>query len=164
MTTPRLVVTGILIFLAGVSNAVALSTRIELTSDSLGLGSSDINHGSNGSAVEKDIVSKLVTSSVRNTGSILYIQTNNLAGQGDIENPLMVTVTSHTHTDTTVGLPAGYDFQGGVITLTKNDNNISKEGLVVRSFGIDIQSGSSRYLKRSGSKTIYSVKRMELLY
>ncbi len=137
------------IFFFGLANCTfvaATTVSIELTSDALGLGSVSINHAKNGSAVEADRAGQLVTSTVANVGSELYIQTDNIAGQGDASNPLLVTVTARTHMDTTSGLPAGYDFQGGVITLTNRDE-LAKDGLGVRAFGIDLAPGTN-YGKR----------------
>jgi len=108
---------------------------IMLTSDDLGLGSAGVNRTGNGSAVEADRPGKLVTSLDANVGSVLTIQTDGLAGS----DSLLVTVTARTYMDVKNNLPAGYDFQGGVITLTKKDANIWKNGLGVRAFGIDLR-------------------------
>ncbi len=67
----------------------------------------------------------------------MYIQTNNLAGQGDGTDPLMVTVTARSHLDVQNNLPANYDIYAGVITLTKEDGDLAKEGLGVHGFAID---------------------------
>ncbi len=117
--------------------AQAGPTFIELTSDALGLGSSKINYAGNDSYVEADRPGQLITSTTANIGSVLYIQSNNLAGQGDGINPLLVTVTARSHLDIQDNLPAGYDIHAGVITLTNNTGDLPKEGLGVRAFAID---------------------------
>lgn len=129
------------VVLGGLS-AQAGPTSITLTSGKLGLGSSNINYTGNGSAVEADRTGKLVTSTANNVGSVLYIQSNNLAGQGDGTNPLLVTVTARAHLDVLTGLPAGFDIYPGVITLSKDsgkDGKNNKRGLGVRAFGIDLR-------------------------
>jgi hypothetical protein len=103
----------------------------------MGLGSTQINYQSNDSYVEANEPGKLVTSTANNVGSVLSIQTNNLAGQGDALNPLMVTVTARSHLDVQNNLPANYDIHAGVITLTNNSGDLAKEGLGVRAFAID---------------------------
>ena len=130
------------------AGAIADTITIELTTDALGLGSTEINYAGNDSAVEADRPGKLVTSTTANVGSVLAIQTNALAGPGDMVNPLLVTVTARTHMDVKTGLPAGYDFQAGVITLTDKDNDLPKEGLGVRGFGIDLDPASPTYARR----------------
>jgi len=110
-----------------------------LTTDDLGLGSTDINYAGNGSAVEADRVGKLVTSTAANIGSVLTVQTDGLAGPGDVTNPLFVTITARTYLGVDpAGAPAGYDYQGGVITLSDDSGKIENDGLGVRAFGIDL--------------------------
>ena len=123
------------------SPMVPETVSITLNSDALGLGSDDINYASNDSAVEADRAGKLVTSLAANVGSVLTIETTGLAGPGDATNPLLVTVTARTYMDVQINLPAGYDFQAGIITLTNDGGEIWKEGLGVRAFGIDLAAG-----------------------
>lgn len=124
--------------------AQAGPTFIELTSDALGLGSDKINYTGNGNPVEADRPGKLITSTANNIGSVLYIQSNNIAGQSD----LLVTVTARAHLDIQNNLPADYDIHAGVITLTNKGGDLPNEGLGVRAFGIDTHTGSSNYGKR----------------
>lgn len=114
----------VLVVLGGLP-AQAGPTFIELTSDALGLGSSDINYAGNGSPVETDRLGKLITSTANNIGSVLYIQSDGNAGQSD----LLVTVTARSHLDIQNNLPANYDIHAGVITLTNNNSELPKEGL-----------------------------------
>ena len=137
-----------MLLLAVSAGAIADTVSIELTTDALGLGSTEINYAGNDSAVEADRPGKLVTSTTANVGSVLTIQTNGLAGPGDLQNPLLVTVTARTHMDVKTGLPGGYDFQAGVITLTGKDNDVPEEGLGVRGFGIDLDPASPAYARR----------------
>jgi len=137
-----------MLLLAVSAGAIADTITVELTTDALGLGSTEINYAGNDAAVEADRPGKLVTSTTANVGSVLTIQTNGLAGPGDMDNPLLVTVTARTHMDVKTGLPAGYDFQAGVITLTDKDNDVPNEGLGVRGFGIDLDPASPTFAKR----------------
>ena len=153
MKAKRIVI--LLIILMFVSQALAVPTMITLTTDALGLTlapgeTKGINYESNNSYVEADRPGKLVTSTASNVGSVLYIQTNNQAGQGDGTNPLLVTVTARSHMDVQTGLPAGYDIHAGVITLTADDldGTVEDEGLGVRAFAIDTDTESSNYGKR----------------
>ena len=116
---------------------------IFLTSDDLGLGSSDINQAGNGSAVEDDRPGKLVTSATANVGSVLTIQTDNLAGSGTILHPLLATVMAHTYMDVKDNLPPGADIHAGVITLTRNSGETKNDGLGARAFGIDTRAGAT---------------------
>ena len=141
------------VLLGGTELAQASPTlvSIELTAGELGLGSSNINHGANGSAVEADRPGKLVTSTANNVGSVLTIQADGTAGSGTMANPLFVTVTAQSHLDIQTGLPAGYDIYGGVITITKDSGkggNNEKRGLGVRAFGINENTGK-RYVNPS---------------
>jgi hypothetical protein len=131
-----------------VSDGFALPVSVELTSEALGFGTTEINYEGNNSAVEADRTGQLVTSTIANIGSVLTIQSNGLAGLGTLTDPLLVTVTAHTHMDTMNNLPAGYDFQAGVITLSKGDGDLEKEGLGVRAFGVDLDPSSANYAKR----------------
>ncbi len=113
-----------------------------LTTGELGLGSSNINYGGNGSAVEADRTGKLVTSTANNVGSVLTIQADGTAGSGSLANPLLLSITARAHLDVLTGLPAGFDIYPGVITLTKDsgkDGGDKKRGLGVRAFGIDLR-------------------------
>jgi len=130
------------------ANAVAGPVMIELTTDALGLGSTNINYQHNGDPIEADRPGQLVTSTIANVGSVLTIQTDGTAGPGTGINPLLVTVTAREYMDIQDNLPAGYDIHAGVITLTSNNNDLPKEGLGVRAFGIDTDINSGRYGKR----------------
>ncbi len=133
------------------AEATADVISIELTSDSLGLGGDDINYDKNGNALEADRPGQLVTSTEANAGSVLTIQADGTAGAGSESNKLLVTVTAKTHMDVQANLPAGYDFQGGIITLTDHDatrDELAKEGLGVRAFGIDLDPNSATYGQR----------------
>ena len=122
---------------------------ILLTTDDLGLGSTDINYDGNGSAVEADRAGKLITSTAANVGSVLTVQKDGTAGPGSLANPLFVTITAHTYLGVDpAGAPAGYDYQGGVISLSNDSGNIEDDGLGVRAFGIDLDSASGNYGKR----------------
>jgi hypothetical protein len=142
------VVVASLVFLPCVA-AQGEVVSVLLTTDDLGLGSTDINYAGNGSAVEADRLGKLVTSAAANVGSVLTVQKDGTAGAGTGSNPLFVTITARTYLGVdTAGAPAGYDFQGGVICLSNDGGKIEEEGLGVRAFGIDLDSGSLNYGKR----------------
>jgi len=130
------------------ANAVAGPVMIELTTDALGLGSTKINHQHNGDPIEADRPGQLITSTAANVGSVLTIQTDGTAGPGTVINPLLVTVTARTYLDIQDNLPADYDIHAGAITLTKKNNDLPKEGLGVRAFGIDTDINSDSYGKR----------------
>jgi hypothetical protein len=117
--------------------AFATSVSITLTTDVLGLGSTKINYAGNNSAVEADRAGQLETSTANNVGSQLYVQTDNLAGQGTLSNPLLATITSRTHLDVQNNLPVDYDLHAGVITLTNDSGTLANDGLGVRGFAID---------------------------
>ncbi len=78
----------------------------------------------------------------------MTIRADGTAGAGSIANPLLVTVTARAHLDIQDNLPANYDIHAGVITLTDDNGQFDKEGLGVRAFGIDTDSGSANYGKR----------------
>jgi len=141
-----LVASGLAVALGSHANAAV--TSITLTTDALGLGSTDINYAKNGSAVEDDRPGKLVTSSVQNIGSVLTIQTDNLAGPGTLTEPLLATVTARTYMDVTNNLPGGADIYAGVITLTADSGALEDDGLGLRAFGIDTTNGSPNFGKR----------------
>ncbi len=134
-----------ILIVSGMASAVA---TITLTTDALGLGGTDINYGKNGTAVEADRAGQLITSTANNVGSVLTIQADGTAGAGSGANPLLVTVTSRAHLDVQSGLPAGHDIYAGVITLSDDNGEFNKEGLGVRAFGIDLDTGSVNYGKR----------------
>jgi hypothetical protein len=142
-----LLASGFAVALGGSANGAI--TSILLTSDDLGLGSSKINHDKNGKAIEDDRIGKLVTSSADNVGSILSIQTDNLAGPGTALEPLLATVTARTHLDIVNNLPlGGHSLYAGAITLTNDSGDIEKDGLGVRTFGIDLDPLSPDYARR----------------
>ena len=89
--------------------ALATPVTILLTTDDLGLGSTKINYAGNNSPVESDRPGKLVTSTTSNVGSILYVQTDNLAGQGTASNPLFATITARSRLSVQANLPVGSD-------------------------------------------------------
>lgn len=126
---------ALFIVLANLASASIVS--IGLTTDDLGLGSTEINYAGNDSPVEADRPGKLVTSTLPNIGSILYVQTDNLAGQGTPGNPLLATITARSHLAIQTNLPAGYDLYSGVITLSKKSKALKDNGLGVRAFAID---------------------------
>ncbi len=131
-----------------VSGMASAAATITLTSDALGLGGDKINYAGNSSAVEADRPGQLVTSTANNVGSVLTIQADGTAGAGSGANPLLVTVTARAHLDIQDNLPANHDVHAGVITLTDDNGDLAKEGLGVRAFGIDTDSGSPNYGKR----------------
>jgi hypothetical protein len=139
---------GLIVACAG----TAAAGSIALTSNALGLGTTDINYAGDGSYVEADRSGKLVTSTLPNVGSVLTIQTDGKAGPGSTANPLLVTVTARSHLDVQNNLPAGYDVHGGIITLS-NGPGIQDEGLGVRAFTIDTRSTSDNYGKRYNDGT-----------
>lgn len=131
-----------------VSSVVSgMPTSITLTTDSLGLGSSDINYAKNDNAVEADRAG-LFMSTANNIGSVLTIREDGTAGVGIAGNEKLVTITARSHLDIQNNLPAGYDIYGGVITLTDDGGNLAKEGLGVRAFGLDTDVASVNYGKR----------------
>lgn len=130
-------VLALAVLLSGAGWAQAVPISIKLTTDALGLGSSDINRGG---TVDPDMPG-FITSPTTGEGSILYIQTDGLAGPGTA-NPLFVTVTAKTRMDVITGLPpAPHDYQAGVLFISKEDGGLpdgSKEGLGVRAFEVDV--------------------------
>ena len=130
------IIIAIVLSISLTSNTTASLMSVKLTSDSLGLGNSDINTGK---TVDPDVPG-LFTSPTVGQGSILQIQTDSLAGSGTESNPLLVTITTQTHLDTLYGLPAINDYQAGVIVLNNESPDLpdgKKEGLGVRAFTVD---------------------------
>lgn len=126
------------------SAGAQVRTSIGLTSGKLGLGNIEINGGK---TVNADIASKLITSSVVGHGSILYVRTNGLAGQG---SDLLATITAKSHLDT-VGGPG--DHYAGAIYMTKDGGG----GLGVRAFSTDnvgLRLMSGGLAKIEGSKGV----------
>jgi len=136
----------------------ASTVSIKLTSQGLGLGTSNINHGN---IVDPDVPG-FYTSGNTGEGSVLQIQTDGLAGPGTIINPLFVTVTAREHLDITSGLPASHDFQAGIITISNEDSATpdgSKEGLGVKAFtvgtdGLRVLDNATGRAKIEGSKHV----------
>jgi hypothetical protein len=133
---------------------------VKLTTDALGLGSTEVNKNK---VVDPDVCGKIWTSTNVGEGSILNVQQTGLAGSGVAGDPLLVTITSATHLDTMTGLPAGNDYQAGVIYLTTENTSQpdgKDEGLGVRAFAVvgptglrEIDAASGRP-KIEGSKEV----------
>ena len=123
--------------MGSITSRPASNISIGLTTDDLGLGSTEINSAKNDSAIEADRPGQLVTSTAANVGSILYVQTDNMAGQGTEDEPLLATITARSHMSIQANLPAGYDLHAGAIYLSDEDADLNKEGLGVRAFAID---------------------------
>jgi len=147
------------VFLALGAPALADVVSVKLTTDALGLGNSPVNGGHE---VDPDVTGKIITSAVTGQGSILTIQGSGLAGPGTGLDPLMLTITAATRLSVTSNLPASHDFQAGVIYLSKESSEEpdgKKEGLGVRSFGVDssglrkLDSGNGR-AEIEGSKHV----------
>ncbi len=132
---------------------------VKLTTNALGLGTSDYNDGG---SVDPDVPGAIVTSPVVGQGTILKVQRSGLAGPGTVADPLLVTVTSRTHLDTTSGLPANHDFVAGVIYLSNEASNLpdgAEEGLGVRAFTVNNTTGlrtfdGSGFARIEGSKDV----------
>ena len=152
---------ALLLSMAGWAQAAPIS--IKLTSDALGLGSSDINKEK---TVDPDVPGKLITSSTTGEGSILTIQESGLAGPGTGSDPLWVTVTAKTRLDT-VNYPLfsgdPRDYQAGVIYISKESSDLpdgKKEGLGVRAFKVDsagmrtYKDGLAELIEVEGSKPV----------
>ena len=99
-----------------------------------------------------------------NTGSVLTIQQNGLAGPGTALNPLLVRVTAATHLDET-SYPAGWansrEFQSGVIYLTAGtDGTVAGDGLGVRAFTVSegTTNDPANAGNRTGSGTAYKIE------
>ena len=135
--TKRVVVmTAVVLFLGVVNLAQGVPVSIKLTADALGLGSSDLNAGS---VVDPD-QSGFITSPTTGEGSILWVQTDGLAGPGTAMNPLLVTMTAKTRTDVVNGLPASHDYHAGVLYISKESGGTPEgkdEGIGVRAFEVD---------------------------
>ena len=129
------------VILGGAGWAQAVPVSVKLTTDALGLGSSDINRGG---TVDPDM-SGFFTSTTTGEGSILTIQTDGLAGPGTAANPLFVTLTAKTHLDVMTNLPSSpHDYQAGVIFISEEKSDLpdgKKEGLGVRAFKVDSLTG-----------------------
>jgi hypothetical protein len=120
-----------------VSSAAATPVLIELTSNALGLGPDAINHAKNNNLVDADIAGKFITSTDAGIGSILYINSEGLAG-GVGTNDLLMTVTARSHMSIQTGIPEGSDIHAGIITLSAGGTgSLSDQGLGVRAFTID---------------------------
>lgn len=131
-----IVVTAVGLLLGAANSAQAVPISIKFTADALGLGSSDLNAGS---VVDPD-QSGFITSLTTGEGSILWVQTDGLAGLGTAMNPLLVTVTAKTRTDVVNGLPASHDYHAGVLYITKEGGGTpdgKDEGIGVRAFKVD---------------------------
>lgn len=131
------IVTAAGLLLGAANSAQATPVSIKLTAEALGLGSDNINDGG---VVDPDMAGRLITSSVTGEGSILYIQTDGLAGSGTALNPLLVAVTAKTRTDVVNGLPAMHDYHAGVLYITKESDKTpdgKDEGVGVRAFKVD---------------------------
>lgn len=139
------------------SVAIAVpTTSIMLNTGALGLGSTEINYAKNDNAVEAD-VDGLYMDTANNKGSVLTIREDGTAGTAVVGNQNLVTVTTRSRLSVQTGLPTGYDIHGGVITLSKNETDLAKEGLGVRAFGIDTKEGSNNYGKRYVNPDFVSV-------
>lgn len=146
MKTIKFAVVGLLFVIVS-GMAVGASTSITLTSDALGLGSSNINYDHNGDPVEADRAG-LYTSLDNNVGSVLTIRQDGTAGVGVAGNENLVTVTTRAHLDVINDLPADHDIYSGVITLTNDGGDFTKEGLGLRAFGLDFDPSSDNFGKR----------------
>lgn len=157
-----LTVLALAVLLGGAGEAQAGLISIKLTSDALGLGSSDINKGK---TVDIDVLDKLITSPNTGEGSILTIQTDGLAGPGTVANPLFVTVRAKTHLDT-VNYPLSFggdprDYQAGVLFISKESDKTpdgKDEGLGVRAFKLDVATGLREFGDGSGLALIEGSK------
>jgi len=131
--------------------AYATSVSITLTTYALGLGAAaDITNG--GKVIDANVAGALFTATEGTvntnlnaalgivaapkvmTGSVLNIQTSNLAGAGTGLDPLLVRVTAAGHLDNNIG----GEFQSGVIWLSADNKDTSPEGegLGVRAFTV----------------------------
>ncbi len=148
----------VLVVLGGLP-AQADMTSIKLTSDALGLGSSDINSGKE---VDPDVPGKLITSSTVGEGSKLTIQESGLAGPGTGIDRLLVTLTAQTHLDTLYYPWVGgdpRDYQAGILKITKESSempNGRKEGVGVRAFQVD--KDAYRIYDAEGSALLADIK------
>jgi len=150
---------GLALLIGGNRQVEAGMIFVKLTTDSLGLGSSDLNKGK---TVDPDKPG-FITSSVTGQGSILSILQDGTAGIATGSNPLFVTVTASEHLDTIFGLPALHDYQAGVLFISDEDSKSpggKTEGLGVRAFTVDgvtalreIDSGTGR-AKIEGSRHV----------
>ena len=71
-------------------------------------------------------------------GTVLYVQTNGLAGLGTAASPLFVTLTAMSHMDNTGSIG---DFQAGNFYMTKTDGTVKDNGLGVRPFTVNETTG-----------------------
>jgi hypothetical protein len=147
------------------SVASASIVSVKLTTNALGLGSSDLNGGM---TVDPDIAGKFITSPTTGQGSFLYVQRSGLAGSGTGLDPLLVTISAKTRLDTLTfpaGLPAINDYQAGILYITKESTGLpdgKDEGIGVRAFtvttgssaGSGMRTFSGGLAKIEGSKEI----------
>lgn len=68
-------------------------------------------------------------------GTVLYVQTNGLAGLGTVAAPLFVTLTARSHLDNPNSNIS--DFQAGNFYITASDGTVKDNGLGVRPFTVD---------------------------
>lgn len=129
-----------LMLLLGPAGAADASTvSIKLTTNALGLGTSEINNGRDPVPVTEDKVG-FYTSDTIGEGSVLQIQLNEKAGPGII-SPLLVTVTAREHLDITSSFfTSPNDYHAGIIYIS-SDGNAADEGLGVRAFRVDGTTG-----------------------
>jgi hypothetical protein len=137
----------------------AQPVSVKLTTNALGLGTSEFNGGT---SVSADVAGKIITSPVTGQGSILTVQRSGVAGPGTPADPLLVTITARTHLDTVSGLPASHDFTAGVIYLSVESSQLpdgADEGLGVRAFTVSNTTGirtldASNRARIEGSKEV----------
>lgn len=131
---------AMMLWAAGPAIADVIPVSVKLTTNKLGLGTSDLNYGGEGNPASPDIAGKFYISTTTGEGSILLIQQSGVAGSGTALDPLLVTVTARTHLDTTTGLPVPNDYQAGIISLTNENTQLPDgrdEGLGVRAFTVN---------------------------
>jgi len=118
-------------------HASAVSIRLE--SGALGLASNVyINWEKDGNPADPNQPGKLSIDGAigSGVGSSLWVQTNGLAGQGTLLNPLFVTITAKSHLDNTGVVPL--DYTAGILCLTSGTGgNPTDLGLGVRAFTVD---------------------------
>lgn len=146
-----------LVIAALVSSASAQDVSVKLTTNALGLGTSDLNAGK---TVNKDIDGKFITSSTVGQGSVLYIQSNGKAGLGSASNPLLATITASTYLDYLAGVPSLSDVNAGVLYISKENSTNPDgvgEGLGVRAFILNsagLRTFDKELAKIEGSKDV----------
>ncbi len=145
---------AILCFACGLATTLEGSSvdtlSVEFTTDSLGLGSDELNIS--GSAVAADRAG-FITSTDLGVGSVLSVQQDGTAGLGTLDNRLLVTVTAKTYLDVT---DAPVDFHAAVLSINDDDKSLRKEGLGVRAFkfSIDDEMKLHRINALDGSKHV----------